>query len=122
MGEAVILLALLGAAGWYWFDSVSARDIALAAAKRACERAEVQLLDHTVARGRIRLLRNRQGNLSICRVYSFEFATDGEHRYRGLIALLGRRVEEVDMEPYRPSTAGGLADRRQPGSQGDGAP
>lgn len=37
----------------------------------------------------------------MCRVYTFEFATDGWRRYRGIIALLGRRVVEVEMEPYR---------------------
>ncbi len=101
MEEAFALLALLGLSGWYWLDSVSARDVALAAAVRACRQADVQLLDHSVARSRIRLLRNREGRISICRVYSFEFATDGEHRYRGMLALLGRHVEEVQLEPYR---------------------
>ncbi len=101
MNESVVLLSLLALAGWFWLDSISARDIALAAAQRACQRAEVQLLDHTVARERIRLIRSRQGHVTILRVYRFEFATDGEHRYQGVIALLGKHVEEVDMQPYR---------------------
>jgi len=99
--QTLVLFLLLGLVGWYWVDSVGARDIALAAAKRACQRADVQLLDHTVARSRIRLLRNREGLIRICRIYSFEFATDGERRYRGVLALLGKRVEEIEMEPYR---------------------
>ncbi len=98
--DPILLLALL-AGGWYWMDSIAARDAALAAALKACQRAQVQLLDHTVARERIRLMRNPSGRLSLCRVYTFEFATDGWHRYRGIIALLGRRVVEVEMEPYR---------------------
>ena len=98
--DPIILLALL-AGGWYWMDSIAARDAALAAALKACQRAQVQLLDHTVARERIRLMRNPSGRLSLCRVYTFEFATDGWRRYRGVIALLGRRVVEVEMEPDR---------------------
>jgi hypothetical protein len=111
--EGFVLLALLGLLGWYWLDSVGARDVALAAAQRACREAEVQLLDHSVARHRIRLLRNREGRISICRVYSFEFATDGERRYRGLLALLGKQVEEVRLEPYRidaPAESAGSVD------------
>lgn len=101
MLDPVLLLVLMVGGGWYWMNAIAARDVALAAAKAECQQAQVQLLDHTVARERIRLMRNPEGRVSLCRIYTFEFATDGSRRYRGVIALLGKRVVEVQMEAHR---------------------
>ncbi len=99
-GIAAFSLAL-GAVVWYWWDSVSARDSALRAVREACRQAEVQLLDHALSKERMRPVRDDRGKLCMLRVYAFEFTSDGSRRNRGIIAVLGRRVLEIHMEPYR---------------------
>ncbi|MDT3671646.1 MAG: DUF3301 domain-containing protein [Aromatoleum sp.] len=98
--------ALLCALGWYWFDSVRARDIAVEAARAACRREDVQLLDETVAGRSVRAARDDDGRLRLRRVYDFEFSSSGNDRRRGSLVLLGGRVVmlDVDLGPTRAST------------------
>ncbi len=35
------------------------------------------------------------------RVFLFEFSSTGNERYNGMCIMLGRRVESIQMEPYR---------------------
>lgn len=98
----VALTALgLGAVLWFWWDSVSARDAALGAVSRVCADADVQLLDRAIFRERIRPVRDERGRVRLLRIYGFEFTSDGARRHRGLVALLGHRVLEIQLEPYR---------------------
>jgi hypothetical protein len=59
--ENLLLLALIGAGVWFWIDSMNAREGAIAAAARACNDVNVQLLDQTVALESIKPARNRAG-------------------------------------------------------------
>lgn len=86
---------------WYWWDTLRTMETARQAGYRACQQAEVQFLDETVERKRLWIRRNPQGSLQLCRLYFFEFASDGAHRYQGRIVLLGNQVSEVDMDAYR---------------------
>ena len=54
--SAAIILIIAG--GWYWIDSLRARERALAAGRGACERYDVQLLDETVQFAKLRLARD----------------------------------------------------------------
>jgi hypothetical protein len=85
-------LALLGALGWFWIDSLRARDVAVAAARRACESESLQFLDDTVSFSGIRPERDDDGVLRLRRVYDFEFSDTGDNRRRGGVVMLGRRV------------------------------
>ena len=49
-------LVLLGALGWFWLDSLKARDAAIVAARKACESEGLQFLDETVAIGGLKPL------------------------------------------------------------------
>lgn len=97
------LLGLLALAGmiWYWLDAMRAKEIAVAGGRIACEEVGVSFLDETVAMSRVRLGRNRAGQRVIIRDYRFEFTSDGSQRYRGLLTLVGKQVEQLQMEPYR---------------------
>jgi hypothetical protein len=99
MWEAAAIAALvLGA--FFWIDSLRARERALAAGKRACERYGVQLLDETVAFARLRLARNDEGRLRLHRTYSFEFTDTGNNRRHGAIVMLGAELSDLQLEPY----------------------
>lgn len=95
--EGLFVLFLLVLA-WYWYDSTIAKEAAVAAARRACERHQQQLLDETVALVRIRPRRDSSGRVRLLRHYRFEFSGDGELRRSGEISLLGQRVTGLNLE------------------------
>jgi len=67
-------LLLLAAAGWLWLDSLKAREMAVSAAKAACNAECLLLLDDTVAITRISLSRDDDGVLRMRRIYGFEYS------------------------------------------------
>ncbi|MDH5444977.1 MAG: DUF3301 domain-containing protein [Gammaproteobacteria bacterium] len=98
--ELIALLSLLGVV-WFWFNGLQAREITVAAGSRLCQKADVYFLDDSVAQIKIRLQRNNIGHIVFYREYRFEFTSDGAHRYRGKICLMGKQVVATDMEVYR---------------------
>jgi len=90
-------IALLAAAAWLWFDSVKARDIAVAAARRACAADGVQFLDDTVAIASLKPARDDDGRLVLRRAYAFEYSETGAERRPGSIVLLGQHVMFVNV-------------------------
>ncbi|MBI5429951.1 MAG: DUF3301 domain-containing protein [Nitrosomonadales bacterium] len=98
---SIIFLLLLAALGWFWSASLRALEIARKAGKRACDEANVQFLDDTVAGIGLALVRDDAGRRVLRRSYRFEFSETGNTRLEGSLVLLGSRVESVTMEPYR---------------------
>lgn len=95
--EMLTLLAL--AAGLaFWYDTLRARETALAAGKALCEREGVQLLDETVSVTALGLGRDANGRLAIRRRYRFEYSDTGNNRREGCVVLLGTRVLEARLE------------------------
>ncbi|MES2364601.1 MAG: DUF3301 domain-containing protein [Sulfuriferula sp.] len=94
----LVVVAVLGALAWFWLDSLKTREIAIAAAKRACDTDAVQLLDDTVAMASIRLARNPNGQVGLRRFYRFEFSDTGDNRRGGMVLMLGSVVENVRLE------------------------
>ncbi len=95
MSPEVLLLLLLAALAWFWWDGLQKREIALDSARLACERAGVQFLDASVALRRLRLRRDDMQRASFYREFAFEYSTQGDDRQSGHIWLLGRRVVDV---------------------------
>ncbi len=91
----LIFVALLAALGWFWLNSMTSRETAVAAARRGCAADQVQLLDDTVALASLRLARNDHGQLVLRRGYRFEYSDTGDNRREGMVTLLGSRVETV---------------------------
>jgi hypothetical protein len=100
MWEAAALLAI-GAGLAFWIDSLRARERALAAGRRACQRYGVQLLDETVQFSRLGLARDAGGRIRLRRTYSFEFSETGDNRRHGAIVMLGGELQDLRLEPYR---------------------
>lgn len=90
-------LVFLGLLAWFWMDALSAREAALAAARRACDGEGLQLLDETVVVERLRPDRNEDGRLALRRDYGFEYSQDGVDRQRGGLTLLGRELVLLDL-------------------------
>jgi hypothetical protein len=100
MWETAAILAL-GLGALLWVDALRARERALAAGRRACERSGVQFLDETVAGASVRLARDADGRVRLQRTYTFEFSDTGDNRRQGSIVVLGADVSDLHMEPYR---------------------
>jgi hypothetical protein len=98
---SLLFLLLLAAFGWFWFDSLRALEIARNAGKRACDDANVQFLDDTVAGIALALVRGKSGRRVLRRTYRFEFSETGNTRLEGQLIVLGDRIESVIMEPYQ---------------------
>jgi hypothetical protein len=99
----IILIALL--IGWFWLDSLRAREIATGICRAACEHHQVQLLDQTVALRRLAVRWPPQG-LRFRRVYRFDFSEEGLGRRTGHVTMLGQDLIEISLglpsEPGQP--------------------
>lgn len=98
--ETLLLIAIAGIA-WFWIDSLHARDIAVQAGKRAAEQYHLQFLDDTVASTRLWAARDENGRMRLQRTYRFEVSDTGADRLACSVTLLGKRIEALDMPPYR---------------------
>ncbi len=96
----LLLIALAVGAVWLWWKFNGAKELARATAKRHCQQLEVQLLDDTVALQKCWLRRNKLGNVCIWYCYIFEFSTTGEKRYQGIVTLLDKHIEEIQLETH----------------------
>ncbi|MFO7592623.1 MAG: DUF3301 domain-containing protein [Pseudomonadota bacterium] len=92
------LLVALALTAWGWYSGAVAKEAAVKAAQRVCERRQRQLLDQTVALNGVRLRRDDSGRLRLQRRYGFEFSADGERRHRGEIVLRGQRLVASHLE------------------------
>ncbi len=86
---AIFLLLLIG---WFWLDSLRAREIALGICKAACQQRDLQLLDQAVALRRLGLVWTQLG-LRVRRVYRFDFSEEGIGRRNGYVVLRGIELE-----------------------------
>lgn len=94
LGDVLVLFGLCAVATWV-FQSMRVRELALAAARRACRDAGVQLLDETVSIQRLSASRDDAGRWRLWRQYRFEYSVDGLERERGHIIMLGNRLQAV---------------------------
>jgi hypothetical protein len=99
----LILLAL--ALGWFWLDSLRAREIATGISKSLCEQRNLQFLDQTVALRRLGVRWPSQG-LRFRRVYRFDFSEEGMGRSSGYLVMLGTDLESYSLGlPEQPGDA-----------------
>lgn len=88
---AIFLLLLVG---WFWLDSLRAREIALGICKAACEARGLQLLDQAVALRRLGLTWRAEG-IRLRRVYRFDFSEEGVGRQSGYLVLRGIDLDDL---------------------------
>ncbi len=95
---ALLLLCLLA---WLCFSLLKVREAGLAAARAACQREGVQLLDETVAGRSLRLARSDTGRIVWRCVYDFDYSCSGADRFRGSLMLLGEEVTMLDLSAHK---------------------
>jgi|HigsolmetaAR201D_1030396.scaffolds.fasta_scaffold08249_2 hypothetical protein len=92
---ALVMLILAAAIGWFWQDSLAARERANKAAMEACNRLSLQFLDGTVAFARLQLIRSTGSLFTLRRTYVFDYTANSIERRQGFVVLAGHRVETV---------------------------
>ena len=97
MDELVAIVALV-LLGWFWLDSLRAREMATEICRAVCKQRDLQLLDQTVALRRLRLRRTDTG-LRWCRLYRFDFSEEGIGRRGGFLVLIGLNLETISLDP-----------------------
>ena len=80
--------------GWFWLDSLRAREIAIGICQAACAQRELQFLDQAVALRRLRLTWRAEG-VRLRRFYRFDFSEEGTGRRSGYLTLRGLHLEEL---------------------------
>ena len=93
--QVIVGVLLAAVFVWFWHDSLGVRERANFAAQSACERAQLQFLDGTVAFARLSIARNEYGRLTFRRTYVFDYTAGTPARLQGFIVLLGHRVEAI---------------------------
>ncbi|NOR81421.1 MAG: DUF3301 domain-containing protein [Methyloprofundus sp.] len=101
MWDEIFMILLFTAGFLYWQSTQKVKEIALAATIRHCHDMELQMLDGYIAFNTLSLKRDGVGKIHISRSYQFEFSSTGAERYNGKVYMLGRRVESIQLEPYR---------------------
>lgn len=101
MSDSSIIMLVLAVIGWFWWDSRGAAEHATRVAKQYCQSMNVSFLNDTVSWQKVRLKRNLKGRMALERSYFFEFASDGQQRYRGEVVMLGKRVKSIQLDPHR---------------------
>ena len=90
----LLIVGLLLLLGWFWLDSLRAREIAIGLCQAACRQRDLQWLDQTVALRRLGLTWRSEG-VRLRRVYRFDFSEEGMERRQGYIVMRGLNLEEL---------------------------
>ena len=102
-GWELLALLVLPAGAWFVWDSLKAREAAIAASRALCVSEGLQFLDETVALESLRPVRDGRGQIRLRRVYGFEYSDTGNNRRKGSVTLLGPAILHMDLDlPARP--------------------
>ena len=93
----ITLVVILLAIG-LWGSALRAKELAIAACKKACKQRNLQFLDGTAHLQKIRLRRKDNGRVRFIRWYAFDYY-DGQTRLSSLITIFNNQVIEIDLPP-----------------------
>ena len=94
----LILVALGAGLLAYWWRISGQKAAAMERARHHCEQRGLQLLDQSLVFARYRLERDYRGHRRLCRLYEFDFCSDGEERYKGMVMLTGYSVLRIVLQ------------------------
>jgi hypothetical protein len=98
----ILALLVLATGGWFVWDSLRVREAANAAMRAACKVEGLLFLDDTVALESVWPVRNDEGQLTLRRIYGFEYSDTGHTRHKGRIVMLSDIVSSLDIGPRLP--------------------
>ena len=99
--RSIFLTTLVFCAAWYWLRARELKDHVLKYAARHCEGLSLKLLDESVVLKELKPYKSKQGGFCLKRRYVFEFTSTGEDRYQGELVIIGRHIEQINLETHR---------------------
>ena len=84
----------------FWWQSDKIKSMAMNMVLQYCRQQNLQLLDQTMVLRGVWPQRDAGGSLQLRRRYSFEFTSTGEERYAGLVELIGRKLQRLELAPH----------------------
>jgi len=93
----MLFIALAAVGLGLWWNGMRAKELAVGHSRVACGKADLQLLDQTVALHRMRISRQANGSLCLRRDYRFEFTQHGTHRDSGTVSMNGHTLVAVSL-------------------------
>ncbi len=99
--NSLLLLLLLGVAGYYIRNALQLKEAAQRLVEAHCEQAGVQLLDSMIYLRGLGLARNSRGRICLKREFQFEFTVTGGDRNQGWIRVVGGRPVSIELSPHR---------------------
>lgn len=97
----IFFFAILAVVYLFWNKQQQARHLASDVVRKHCAMQDLQLLDDTLILDGFSIKKRKGGGWLLLRCYSFEFSSTGDERYRGMIQLAGRRVEQLELDTHR---------------------
>ena len=82
----------------YWWRISEQKTFAIRNAREYCQGRNVQLLDQTLVFKGMRLEKANNKHRKLCRVYEFDFSSEGENRFTGKIILSGFNFLRIILE------------------------
>lgn len=104
MMSSLSILVLIVIVGWFWVDSLRAREIGSQISRNMCAQHQLQWLDDSLVLCGIKLTRNTQGRWAMQRRYQFEFSKDGNSRQLGTLTLIGHQLAMIELPGILPLT------------------
>ena len=100
MDSVLLGLVIIGVIGWFWQNTLRAKEAVCAVCCRLCQTYGYQLLDDTVTFEQLRFVRNDRGRVSLARYYTFRFSLNGTDCYKGTIYTVGTQVKAVSVPEF----------------------
>lgn len=84
----------------FWWQSDKVKSYAMGHILRYCKERNLQLLDQTMVLRGLWPMRSGDGSLGLRRRYHFEFTSTGAMRSKGIIELIGRQINRLEIEAH----------------------
>ncbi|NKB34078.1 MAG: DUF3301 domain-containing protein [Pseudomonadales bacterium] len=84
----------------FWWQSDKIKLFAINHITHYCRARNLQLLDQTMVLKGLWPVRSKEGSLQLRRRYQFEFTSTGEIRNKGIIEMMGRRINGLQLEAH----------------------
>ena len=84
----------------FWWQSDKIKLYAISHIAYYCESRNLQLLDQTMVLKGLWPVRSEEGSIQLRRRYHFEFTSTGEVRNKGIIELIGRKIQDLQIEAH----------------------
>ena len=99
LGELTAWLLVILSIAWLWRGH-GVRERALAYVGAHCEHIAVKLLDGKVAFKGWQIIADGRQRKRLARIYGFEFTVTSQERLNGTVAMYGRHLAKIELQPY----------------------